>query len=367
MKSGAGNQTLSQTLSSTGQSSYSGGTTVNGPGTLSVGGAGSLALINPLGTGQVALAGGTLALKGQSVPAGLIANLTANLYNNAVNIVNNSAPDYNTLSALNAHLASLGGPAVSVPASTNGKTDLDFSNNGYGNPSPFGGPTGATTADYGFTTATNYEAFLKGFISVPTSGTYTFSTRSDDGSVLFVDGQDTPVVNNNFAQAATTRTGTVTLTAGIHQLAVGFYQVGGGAGLLVQYTPPGGSLTTIPNSDFAPPGTFAGTQTYANNFVVTSNSTIDVSNSLNAVIGPVSIGANTLSLTGTTGASLATGNVTLSGNATFDQATGTTLALGAVGETGGPRSITKTGLGVLNLTAAGTYSGATTIAPANFA
>ena len=109
------------------------------------------------------------------------------------------------------------------------------------------------------------------------------------------------------------------------------------------------------------PGTFAGTQTYANNFVVTSNSTIDVSNSLSAVIGPVSIGANTLSLTGTAGASLTTGNVTLSGNATLDQATGTTLALGAVGETGGPRSITKTGLGSLNLTAGGTYSGATTI------
>ena len=122
------------------------------------------------------------------------------------------------------------------------------------------------------------------------------------------------------------------------------------------------SSTTIPNSVLATAGsTYAGTQTYANNFVVSSNTTIDVSNSLNAVIGPVSIGTNTLSLTGTAGARLTTGNVTLSGNATLDQATGTTLALGAVGETGTLRSITKTGLGSLNLTAAGTYSGATTI------
>ncbi len=355
VKSGASNLTIS------GQSTYSGSTTVNGPGTLSVGGAGSLTLFNPLGTGQVTLAGGKLALTGQSVVAGLTANLTANLYNNAVNVVNNSVPDYSTLSALNAHLASLGVPAVSVPASTNGKVDLNFSNNGYGNPSPFGGPTGATTADYGFTTTTNYEAFFNGLITVPTAGTYTFSTTSDDGSVLFVDGQDAPVVNNNFVQANTTRTGTIALTAGIHQLAVGFYQVGGGAGLLVQYTPPGGALTTIPNFDPTMPGTFAGTQTYANNFVVTGNTTIDVSNSLSAVIGPLSIGTNTLALTGTAGASLATGAVTLSGNPTFDQATGTTLALGAVGETGGARSITKTGLGALNLTGAGTYSGATTI------
>ena len=85
------------------------------------------------------------------------------------------------------------------------------------------------------------------------------------------------------------------------------------------------------------------------------------SNSLHAAIGPLSIGANTLALTGTAGASLATGAVTLSGNPTFDQAAGTTFAPGPIGETGGARSITKTGLGTLNLTAGGTYSGATTI------
>ena len=155
--------------------------------------------------------------------------------------------------------------------------------------------------------------------------------------MLFVDGKDTPVVSNNNFQGATTQTGTVNFTTtGYHQIDVGFFQGGGGNGLLVAYTPPGGSSTTIPNSVLATTGsTYAGTQTYANNFVVTSNTTIDVSNSLSAVIGPVSIGTNTLALTGTAGASLATGPVTLTGNATLDQATGTTLALGAVGETGG--------------------------------
>ena len=357
VKSGASNLTIS------GQSTYSGGTTVNGPGTLSVGGAGSLALFNPLGTGQVTLAGGMLALKGQVAP---VAGLTANLYDvnpNGPTNVNNSDPDYATLSTLTAHLASLGPPTVSVPTSTNGKSNLDFSNNAYATAAPFGGPTSATKADYGFTTVSNFEAFFNGYINITTPGTYTFSTTSDDGSMVFVDGKDAPVVSNNLYQAATTQTGTVTFTTtGYHQIAVGYYQGGGGTGLLVQYTPPGGAITTIPNSVLATAGsTYAGTQTYANNFVVTGNTTIDVSNSLRAVIGPVSIGTNTLALTGTAGASLATGPVTLTGNATLDQATGTTLAPGPIGETGGARSITKTGLGTLNLTATGTYSGATTI------
>ena len=55
------------------------------------------------------------------------------------------------------------------------------------------------------------------------------------------------------------------------------------------------------------------------------------------------------------------GATTLTGNATFDQATGTTLVLGPISETGTPRSITKTGLGTLSLPAASTYTGGTTI------
>ena len=207
VKSGAGNQTLS------GQSTYSGGTTVNGPGTLSVGGAGSLTLFNPLGTGQVTLAGGKLALTGQNVVAGLTANLTANLYNNAVNVVNNSVPDYSTLSALNAHLASLGAAGRLRSHFNQWEIESRFQQQRLWQSLALRWPDGGDHSGFGFTTATNYEAFFNGLITVPTAGTYTFSTTSDDGSVLFVDGQDTPVVNNNFFQAATTKTGTVTLTA----------------------------------------------------------------------------------------------------------------------------------------------------------
>src|SRR5262249_12953088 len=75
-------------------------------------------------------------------------------------------------------------------------------------------------------------------------GTYTFSTRSDDGSVLRIDGN--PVVNNNFYQGPTTRTGTVALAAGIHNFEVQFFQGGGGKSLDVGL-PPG--VTILNNSN----------------------------------------------------------------------------------------------------------------------
>ena len=357
VKSGASNLTIS------GQSTYSGGTTVNGPGTLSVGGAGSLALFNPLGTGQVTLAGGKLALTGQYAA---VAGLTANLYDPIAERRTTSTapiptlhlcrPSPRTWRALDRRPSPFPRRRMENRISISATPPMVMRRR-----SPVRPLRRQRTLD--FCNATNYEALFNGFINITTPGTYTFSTTSDDGSMLFVDGKDTPVVSNNNFQGATTQTGTVNFTTtGYHQIDVGFFQGGGGNGLLVQYTPPGGSITTIPNSVLATAGpTFAGTQTYGNNFVVTANTTIDVSNSLHAAIGPLSIGANTLALTGTAGASLATGAVTLSGNPTFDQAAGTTFAPGPIGETGGARSITKTGLGTLNLTAGGTYSGATTI------
>jgi hypothetical protein len=63
-------------------------------------------------------------------------------------------------------------------------------------------------------------------VNVSTAGSYTFSTTSDDGSLLFVDGQ--LVVNNNFFQGDTQRTGSINLTAGVHSLEVQYFQGGGG-------------------------------------------------------------------------------------------------------------------------------------------
>jgi hypothetical protein len=77
----------------------------------------------------------------------------------------------------------------------------------------------------------NFGTDIFANINVATTGTYTFQTTSDDGSVLLIDGQ--AVVNNNFFQGATTRSGSITLTAGSHFMEVQYFQGGGGAELSV--------------------------------------------------------------------------------------------------------------------------------------
>jgi hypothetical protein len=75
----------------------------------------------------------------------------------------------------------------------------------------------------------NYSAIIAGQFNVAQNGNYTFSTRSDDGSILSIDGK--VVVNNNFYQGPTTRTGTVTLSQGVHNFQVQYFQGGGGKSL----------------------------------------------------------------------------------------------------------------------------------------
>lgn len=77
----------------------------------------------------------------------------------------------------------------------------------------------------------NYTARIIGQFQVATTGTYAFGTRSDDGSVLRIDGN--VVVNNNFYQGPTTRTGNAFLAAGIHNFEVLFFEGGGGSSLTV--------------------------------------------------------------------------------------------------------------------------------------
>ena len=74
-------------------------------------------------------------------------------------------------------------------------------------------------------------------------------------------------------------------------------------------------------------------------------------------LGTVGIGAQTLSLSASGGATLGLGGTALSGNATFNTTAGTTT-LGAIS---GAYGFTKSGTGTLQLTAASTYSGATSV------
>ena len=185
----------------TGNNTYSGGSTVKGGATLAAGPSAFGA--TPIGTGSVTLSGGTLALNGVSNGSGLVANL----YFQPTGGLNPGTSDttYNSLSTM---AARFGGqtPNVSVATTTGGKTNLDFSNTGYSG-GPMFNAAGATTAAYGFAPNFDVETTFTGYVNIAAAGSYTFSTTSDDGSVLFIDGGDgtgpngVPAVNNNLYQA----------------------------------------------------------------------------------------------------------------------------------------------------------------------
>ena len=239
------------TLTLTGNSTYSGGTTVSA-GTLAVGPAPFAS--TSMGTGTVTLSGATLALQGS-----LASGLTVSLYNNTPSAAdpNNGGrdPDFISLTTMNTHFANGASPAVTVLTSTAGKADLNYSSGvapNDGARAPIFGLTSPTTANYGFPGLDNFEANFNGLITIKTTGDYTFSTRSDDGSVLYLDGNDTPVVDNNFYQGMTTRSGTVHLTAGQHAIALGYYEGGGGLGFDTTYSGPDTLGATIDHSQRGP-------------------------------------------------------------------------------------------------------------------
>ncbi|OGV70303.1 MAG: hypothetical protein A2283_03430, partial [Lentisphaerae bacterium RIFOXYA12_FULL_48_11] len=196
---------------------------------------------------------------------------------------------YVSVAALNTHLSSYT-PAL-ISSSLNAGPEFNFGNTGSGFPVPYNSG------------GANMEVRWTGQFNAPVDGEYTFYTASDDGSVLFIDG--ILVVNNNFFQGVVERSGTATLSAGLHDIVIAFYQGGGGYGMYANVTIPGGSKQLIPNSMLS--------------------------------VGNMSIG----SLSGEAGSSLIMGNVHLS----VSQATDQTFA----GIISGNGTITKSGTATLTL------------------
>ena len=150
-----------------------------------------------------------------------------------------SDPDFNLFSTMQQHLNFIGTSlAVTAPTTTGGQTALNWPNNTNGN----------AFSNQGFNSTSNYEIQYNGTITIKTGGNYTFSTGSDDGSILAVDNNF--VVNNNYFQGFENRYGSVTLSAGTHTISIGYFQGGGSAGLVVDYQGPdsGNNLIPIPNS-----------------------------------------------------------------------------------------------------------------------
>jgi fibronectin type 3 domain-containing protein len=84
-----------------------------------------------------------------------------------------------------------------------------------------------------------FEFLWQGWIYIPVSATYTFETRSDDGSKLFIDApysyKGVPVVNNDGVHGIKSVTGNITLTQGYHSIAIAYFQRANGFGMEVYW------------------------------------------------------------------------------------------------------------------------------------
>src|SRR5262249_2769400 len=82
----------------------------------------------------------------------------------------------------------------------------------------------------------NYAMLFEGYLKIPQDGEYRFWLNSDDGSRLWLDGK--LIVDNDGVHAPKTVIAPAKLTKGMHQLQVGFFQVGGGVVLDVDIEGP---------------------------------------------------------------------------------------------------------------------------------
>ena len=234
-----------------------------------------------------------------------------------------------------------------------------------------------------FTWGGSSSIALKGGITV-NSGDHTFNTTAtvaNDATWDIAAGSSlTRSAANSFTLGADrkitkTGAGTLLLTgansgiAGVLEVQQGMLRVGANAALgsgTVALN--GGTLLIAANTTL--------TNTSASVSVL-GDSTLIVNRGANLgsithLMGDLSAGAGKLRvesgslITGTNTGEVVFGVTTLTNNATFETVNngtgGTTrLTLGAVGETGGARGLTKTGFGELRLSASNTYSGDTTV------
>jgi hypothetical protein len=92
--------------------------------------------------------------------------------------------------------------------------------------------------------ADNVGAVYTGWITVPTAGTWTFFTSSDDGSRLFIGSS--LLVNNDGLHGMTELSGSIALAAGTHAIRIEFFERDGGAGLIASWQGPGVAKAVIP-------------------------------------------------------------------------------------------------------------------------
>lgn len=87
-----------------------------------------------------------------------------------------------------------------------------------------------------------------GLIHIPSDGLYAFYTRSDDGSLLYLDGN--LLVDNDGNHPTAESVGIVRLKAGVHPLTVAYYDDGGEHALTVAWEGPGIPKQEIPATSY---------------------------------------------------------------------------------------------------------------------
>lgn len=98
-----------------------------------------------------------------------------------------------------------------------------------------------TAADFGAEDAFVSHALAN--LTVPADGEYVFRLTSDDGSRLSVDGA--VVVDHDGLHGEEPKDGAVTLTSGVHELFVEFFEAGYGQRLLLEWQPPGATAFEV--------------------------------------------------------------------------------------------------------------------------
>ena len=93
------------------------------------------------------------------------------------------------------------------------------------------------TADSASLPQQEFSVEWSGWLRTDRDGQYTFSTRTDDGSTLEIDGH--VVVDNGGVHPATRRTATIAMTRGLHQIRLRFLQATGVYEFYASWTPPG--------------------------------------------------------------------------------------------------------------------------------
>ena len=86
----------------------------------------------------------------------------------------------------------------------------------------------------------------EGYLFIPQKGVYQFATKSDDGSVVYID--EKLIVNNDDIHALKYVSAIIPLETGFRNIRIRYFDGGGGAIMELFWTPPGGKESIVPGS-----------------------------------------------------------------------------------------------------------------------